>query len=213
VAAKEISQLQGCSILGTHPRPNLCALDTAMAEAWATCFAAEPDVVVSVGSILDHAEDAILSPANSFGFMDGGIDLAYSHCFGWELEERVKATIDALHFGELVVGGAVIVETQHRKIQWLVSAPTMRVPQNIEGTVNVYLAFRAALLEIQRHNSKQTKPIASLLAPALGAGIGGMAPHRVSTQMHAAYREIVHGDVAWRKSARSILQQHSGLLS
>lgn len=28
-----------------------------------------------------------VSPANSFGFMDGGIDLAYSLHFGWQMYE------------------------------------------------------------------------------------------------------------------------------
>ena len=29
--------------------------------------------------------DAIVSPANSFGFMDGGIDMVYSKRFGWQM--------------------------------------------------------------------------------------------------------------------------------
>lgn len=31
-------------------------------------------------------------------------------------------------------------------IKYLVSAPTMRVPQSVENTVNAYLAFRAVVL-------------------------------------------------------------------
>ncbi len=34
---------------------------------------------------LDVKCDAVVSPANSFGFMDGGIDLIYSHRFGTNL--------------------------------------------------------------------------------------------------------------------------------
>ena len=34
------------------------------------------------GDIFSRPADALVSPANSFGFMDGGIDLAYSRRFG-----------------------------------------------------------------------------------------------------------------------------------
>jgi len=39
-----------------------------------------------LGSILDIECDAVVSPANSFGFMDGGIDLIYSQFFGWHVQ-------------------------------------------------------------------------------------------------------------------------------
>ena len=42
---------------------------------------------VSQGDIFNGAPvaDAIVSPANSFGFMDGGIDYCYSEHFGWQM--------------------------------------------------------------------------------------------------------------------------------
>ena len=42
---------------------------------------------ISYGDIFKGAPaaDAIVSPANSFGFMDGGIDYAYSDHFGWHM--------------------------------------------------------------------------------------------------------------------------------
>ena len=33
----------------------------------------------------------IVSPANSFGDMQGGIDLAYFTHFGWQIEEKVRS--------------------------------------------------------------------------------------------------------------------------
>jgi O-acetyl-ADP-ribose deacetylase (regulator of RNase III) len=39
-------------------------------------------VTVHQVSILDVACDAVVSPANSFGFMDGGIDAVYLSLFG-----------------------------------------------------------------------------------------------------------------------------------
>ena len=51
------------------------------------------NIDVSCGSIFDLMADAIISPANSFGFMDGGIDLAYSHYFGWDLQQRLQEYI------------------------------------------------------------------------------------------------------------------------
>lgn len=190
----------------------LSTLDPEMAAAWKAVFAPYPAVIITTGSILEARADAIVSPANSFGFMDGGIDLAYSHHFGWELEQRLKDKIKKDHAGELPVGCAVVVETLHSDIPFLVSAPTMRVPGGIANSVNVYLAFRAVFLAIRSFKGEQATQIRSVLSPALGAGIGGMPFGRVARQMHAAYAEIVLGDAGWRDSARSILAHHGRLL-
>ena len=83
---------------------HLCALDPAMARAWSKYFASQPNVVIHESDILAKKADAILSPANSFGFMDGGIDLAYSHLFGWDLQDRLQEKLHREHAGELPVG-------------------------------------------------------------------------------------------------------------
>lgn len=187
---------------------HLCALDPAMARAWSKHFGSQPDVWIHGSDILAKQADAILSPANSFGFMDGGIDLAYSHFFGWDLQERLQDTLRREHSGEIPVGNAVVVPTHHSNIPFLVSAPTMRVPDNIAETVNVYLAFRAALLAV-----KTSVGIRSLLSPALGTGIGCMPVERAARQMYAAYAEVVLGEAQWRSSARGVLQHHARLLA
>jgi hypothetical protein len=58
-----------------------------LVNKWREAFADCDDVEASCGNIFDITADAILSPANSFGFMDGGIDLAYSNHFGWGYEK------------------------------------------------------------------------------------------------------------------------------
>nr|CAP49103.1 putative integron gene cassette protein [uncultured bacterium] len=190
---------------------HLRTFDDEMADAWREYFNS-PDVTVAVGDILETDTDAILSPANSFGFMDGGIDLVYSHFFRWELQDSLRDLLASEYSGEIAVGQAVVVPTGNSRIPFLVSAPTMRVPAPIDGTANVYLAFRAALLAVKRHNVASPQKITSLASPALGAGIGAMPFDRVARQMHTAYREIVLGDSAWRKTARGVLNQHASLL-
>jgi O-acetyl-ADP-ribose deacetylase (regulator of RNase III) len=187
---------------------HLFALDSEMVRAWSRYFGSSPNVLLHEGDILTKTGDAILSPANSFGFMDGGIELAYSHHFGWKLQERLQRTLRDVYAGELPVGNAEVVPTDHPRIPFLVSAPTMRVPGDVSNTVNVYLAFRAALLAVQR-----SKAIRSLLSPALGTGVGGMSFDRAAKQMHAAYAEVVLGEAEWRSTARGVLRHHANLLS
>jgi hypothetical protein len=103
-------------------------LNPAMVQAWRWSFLRCEGVEVSGGDIFDERADAIVSPANSFGYMDGGIDLVYSQFFGWDLQTRLQELLRKEHHGELPVGSAVILPTRHAEIPWLVSAPSMRIP-------------------------------------------------------------------------------------
>lgn len=166
-------------------------------EAWRAEFAHAPDVEVSHGDIFDLAADAIVSPANSFGFMDGGIDLVYTRHFGWGLQQRLQALLQAEHDGELPVGQAVVVETGHDDIPFLISAPTMRVPMDVSETVTAYLAFRAVIRCAREWNRVANRKIESVLCPGLGTAVGRMPPRGCAVQMHYAYGTSHLGQV-WK---------------
>ncbi len=55
-------------------RLSLCDKNPEVARTFAGLFAEADGVEVIEGDLLDLDCDAIVSPANSFGFMDGGID-------------------------------------------------------------------------------------------------------------------------------------------
>lgn len=173
----------------------LCAREPGLARAWEQAFRGVSAVEVVVGDILRERADAIVSPANSFGYMDGGIDLAYSEHFGWALESRLRARLLAEHDGELPVGQAVIVPTENTAIPFLISAPTMRVPMNVADTTHAYLAFRAVLIAVRDHTGA---PIQRVLCPGLGTGEGRMPFARCARQMRTAWTRIVEGELETR---------------
>jgi O-acetyl-ADP-ribose deacetylase (regulator of RNase III) len=183
-----------------------------VASAWQKAFAGEPFVQISCGHIFDVQADAIVSPANSFGYMDGGIDLVYSQLFGYQLESRLQALLLESHFGELPVGQALILPTEHAAIPFLVSAPTMRVPSSIARSMNVYLAFRAALIAVLEHNTRSTPLILTLLVPGLGTGVGEVPPDRAARQMKAAYDAVVKGKGVRPRNLGQIWGEHQDLL-
>src|SRR5262245_4831457 len=74
------------------------------------------DVVEVVqGNLLDLNCEAIVSPANSFGDMGGGIDKAIDDFHGGEAQRRVMAAIREQFLGELPVGAALIIELPARR--------------------------------------------------------------------------------------------------
>jgi O-acetyl-ADP-ribose deacetylase (regulator of RNase III) len=177
----------------------LSAVEPELAEAWA-CFCSEFDFVeIHQGSILQLSCDAVVSPANSFGFMDGGIDMVYSQYFGWQVQERLQNLIRSVHKGELLVGAAEIVETDNLRIPYLIAAPTMRVPMILGNTINPYLAARAALLLI-KHGTFATgglkgKAVSSFVDsvafPGLGTGVGRVGPNTCARQVRAAIEDVI----------------------
>ena len=165
-------------------------------EEWRNQFADAEDVEVSHGNILELTADAIVSPANSFGFMDGGIDLAYTVRFGWSLQERLQERLRLEHDGELPVGQAIIVPTGNASIPWLISAPTMRVPMDVSDSVNAYLAFRAAIRAVREHNRTAATRIESMLCPGLATGVGRLPFEVCAWQMFMAYH-TAHAKKPW----------------
>jgi O-acetyl-ADP-ribose deacetylase (regulator of RNase III) len=184
-----------------------------MADAWRHYFRDTEQVEVSCGDILARRADAIVSPANSFGFMDSGIDLAYSKRFGWGVQERLQQLLRAEQDGELPVGQAVIIETQDKEIPFLISAPTMRVPMNSAKTMNAYLAFRAVLRVVKEHNRSSTIPIRSILCPGLGHAVGRMPADRCARQMWAAYQSVEGGYIPTYSSLGMAADAHFQMLS
>jgi len=168
-------------------------IDADVVDAWTRHLSGIDSVRISHGDIFDVAADAIVSPANSFGYMDGGIDLVYLRHFGWELQTRLQSHLKERHDGELPVGQATIIGTFDTRIPYLVSAPTMRVPMNVSKSLNAYLAFRAVIRAVREHNDVATTAIRSVLCPGLCTAVGRMPADRAAMQMAAAYRVCVLG--------------------
>jgi len=175
----------------------LAAVEDDIADAWERHCGDLDFVTVYRGSILDLACDALVSPANSFGFMDGGIDMAYSKHFGWHVQARLQEAIRTRHHGELLVGRAEIVETGDPVLPYLIAAPTMRVPMLLRDTVNPYLAARAVLLFVNHGAFPDGMPVRekvrSVAFPGLGTGVGGVSADTCARQVRAAIDSVLLG--------------------
>ncbi len=173
-----------------------------LAERLAAAFEGVAAVEVVHGNLLDLSCDAIVSPANSFGDMGGGIDKAIDDFHQGEAQHRLMAAIREQFLGELPVGAALIVELPGRRFPFLVAAPTMRVPGSVEGSINAYLSMRAALVAVLRHNNSEGRPIHSLAVPGLGTGVGGLAYKEAADQMRVAYANVIGGQ--WREVIHAV---------
>src|SRR5262245_11246209 len=125
-------------------RVSLSDTNPHVAQAMAAAFDGVAEVEVVEGNLLDLACDAVVSPANSFGDMSGGIDKAIDDFHRGEAQRRVMSAIAERYFGEQPVGMAVVVELPSRRFPFVVAAPTMRVPGSVTGTIHAHLSMRAA---------------------------------------------------------------------
>lgn len=178
---------------------HLCATEAALALAWHKVFKEEPkeealregfhdydpypNVEIHTDSIFNVEAQAIVSPANSFGFMDGGLDQAIMDRFPG-IQKTVQDLIKSRDMKELLVGEALVAHTHDEKTPYLIVAPTMRIPMKIGDTVNAYLAMKAIL------NKVIYSPIESVAIPGLGTGIGGMDYLVAAAQMRQAYDDL-----------------------
>jgi O-acetyl-ADP-ribose deacetylase (regulator of RNase III) len=169
----------------------LVCRDEELARVWRSEFGHIDNVKIIKGDITEVVCDAIVSPSNSFGFMDGGLDYALSERFGWDLQKTLQQEIQNLPEAELLIGKAHVVPTGDGKIPFLIAAPTMRVPMNfnISTSLNAYLAMKAILIIATAHSKIKTVAI-----PGLCTGIGKMPVEIAARQMYMAFSEVELGN-------------------
>jgi O-acetyl-ADP-ribose deacetylase (regulator of RNase III) len=165
-----------------HARLHLVTNDTALLDAWRDAFLPFPEVDIQLGNMLDIAFDTLVSPANSMGHMDGGIDRAYSEFFGEKLQRCVYKAIGDYPDGLLPVGTALLVPTGHARIPRLVVAPTMVVPGPVEPAA-AFFAMAAVLNVVRRHSAQ----VHDVFCPGLATGVGEVPPADAAREMAAAY--------------------------
>jgi O-acetyl-ADP-ribose deacetylase (regulator of RNase III) len=144
-----------------------------MVAAWRTTFEENPEVEIVQGSMLDQPVSAWVSPTNSAGSMDGGLDAVIKKHFGQSVETAVQKEIARLYHGKMPVGHATCVPTGMHQPRFLISTPTMaQSSEDISDTMNVALACAAAFQAVHMQNAREPGGIRSVALPGLGANTG-----------------------------------------
>lgn len=156
-----------------------------MIEAWTKEFSGCDDVSIHLDDFFSVEAQCIVSPANSFGFMGGGLDGVISRRLGKQTQINVQKYIKNTLIGELLVGQAIMVETGDKDFPFCLSAPTMRVSLNINNTPNIYLASKAIFATLLTYPLLKSVNISGL-----GTGVGGVSPEHCAEQMRLAYDEV-----------------------
>ena len=155
----------------------------------------------------DDNWNCVVSPANSFGFMNGGIDQIYINRYGQQLEDRVRETIKDQFKGELLIGQAFWLYTDSKHDKVLIVAPTMRVPRRIVDPVDVYLATRAAVRCAISDNDDET-----LLLPGMGTGVGQVNFQTAARNMLIGIRDALEGVQEYKTCGEAYLDNEKFLI-
>lgn len=169
--------------------------DHRVAVALQIAFARFPEVSVAHGDLLAVAKNCAVSPANSYGFMDGGIDLIYVKYFGPQIQQQVHDAIARRPEGHLPVGASLVIRTTSARIPYLILAPTMLLPESIDAS-HCYRALRAVL----RIADDYAEISSEVYCPGLGTGVGKVQPADAASAMAEAYDD-------WRKCAHDTTQR------
>ena len=135
--------------------------------------------------------DCVATAGNSFGLMDAGMDLAVVKFFNRDLMEGIQQHILRSYLGEQPVGTAFIAETDDVRHPYVIHAPTMRAPMNINGTDNIYNAMWAVMIAVHQHNLTASKKIEHLVTSSFGTGTGGVSGLESSLQMKLAIQHFL----------------------
>ena len=168
-----------------------------MTDAWEKLFHPLKDVEIINEDFVSFMDkhpniEAVVSPANSFGLMDGGYDKAITDYFGESLMKDVQKSILLKWYGEQPVGTSMTVPIYNRKFTTilgtrycvLIHTPSMRTPEVIKDSRIIYQCMRTTLIEAKRQEIK------SIVIPAFGGLTGKVPCDEIAKMMCLAYKQI-----------------------
>lgn len=173
------------------------------------------DFEIIQSDVLKVKADVFVSPANSFGWMDGGIDEYYMAMFRG-IQELVMKTIQEksphkIQGKFLPVGSSLLIDMDNlgHKEKKLICAPTMQVPQNISRRPeNVYYAM-VAILKIALQLPDETV----VAIPGLGTGVGRIDAETCAQQMLAALIDVQKDRVEYPDSIQAEVSKEVYMIS
>ena len=131
----------------------------------------------------------IVSPANSFGTMNGGIDLWISKMFP-DIQKNVYHYIKLHSWYKsqtgipcIPVGESALCESGSDICPYIIIAPTMFKPSDIRYTDNVYKAFISILDNFYNRSF-------IIAIPGLGTGVGCLSPIECAKQVALAFKHF-----------------------
>src|SRR5688572_309522 len=89
----------------------LVDINPKMVSAFRETFEENPEIEVVQGSMLEQKVSAWVSPTNSYGNMDGGLDQVIKSHLGVKVEQALKQEIAKRYGSTLPVGHATCVLT------------------------------------------------------------------------------------------------------
>jgi len=192
----------------------LVDINAKMIQAWRSTFEENPEVDIVQGSMLDQAVSAWVSPTNSRGSMDGGLDLVIKKTLGPAIEAKVQQEIARLHKGQMPLGYATCVPTAQDMPRFLISTPTMVASsEDVSDTLNVALACAAAFQAVHMQNARDPGSIRSVALPGLGANTGKVPVEICADLMWTAYNLFREKEFTDFVALRAALQAELGDLS
>lgn len=166
----------------------LIDINPAMIAAWRETFENNPEVEIRHGSMLEQRVSAWVTPTNSAGNMDGGLDAVIRKYLGEGIQQRVKAAIKEQYKGAMPVGYATCVASMREFPEYLISTPTMvGSSEDISDGMNVALACAAAFQAVHMQHNREPGSVRSVALPGLGANTGRVPVQICADLMWTAY--------------------------
>ncbi len=111
-------------------------------------------------NIIKLEVDAIVNPANSEGEMGGGVAAVIKKAAGKKIE------MAAMEQAPVPIGEAILTEAGKLSCEFIIHAPTMRMPVQRTSTENITKAMHAALRLCREFDLKK------IAIPGMGTGTG-----------------------------------------
>ncbi|MCS4542419.1 MAG: macro domain-containing protein [Euryarchaeota archaeon] len=139
-------------------------------------------IIVKQGDITQEKVDAIVNPANSLGFMGGGVAGALKK-IGGEIIEK-----EAIAKSPIPIGKAITTTAGKLSAKIIIHAPTMERPAQLTSIKNVKKAVLAAL------KCADENKIESITFPGMGTGVGGLPKSDAARVMIWTIKDFIDQD-------------------